>query len=289
MKNLYKKFLAILSFSLILAGCEKDKPKVNKDEDSVVMKTDEQIDDENIRDAYEDLVKDTNSDLSDKEVSFLAVLIKYIDSGDVESLSKILSDPIKSEVGGDLRILSRKLAPLNYSGPLEKIEKISKSEDKYNIICTCEDDKLVIEAGEKDGKLTNLEINLGSTMVNNKKLKEDNKAFVERSHDIVNSLREGKKEDFKKYANGLNQKDEDFEEMYKGLSSDLKLMGNILEDEAKVDVVYAKDFVSNGPVDENLVEVSLKYKFENIDKVFYNFIFRENLDLISLEVTSDDK
>lgn len=289
MKNLYKKFLAILAFSLILAGCEKDKPKVNKDEDSVVMKTDEQIDDENIRDAYEDLVKDTNSDLSDKEVNFLAVLIKYIDSGDVESLSKILSDPIKSEVGGDLRILSSKLAPLNYSGPLEKIEKISKSEDKYNIICTCEDDKLVIEAGEKDGKLTNLEINLGSTMVNNKKLKEDNKAFVERSNDIVNSLREGKKEDFKKYAKGLNQKDEDFEEMYKGLSSDLKLMGNILEDEAKVDVIYAKDFVANGPVDENLVKVSLKYKFENIDKVFYNFIFRENLDLISLEVTSDDK
>lgn len=289
MKNFYKKFLAILAFSLILVGCEKDKPKVNKDEDSVVMKTDEQIDDENLNDAYEDLVKEANKDLNDEEVTFLASLLKYIDSGDVESLSKILADPIKSEVGGDLRVLAKKLAPLNYSGPLEKIEKISKSEDKYNIICTCEDDKLVIEAGEKDGKLTNLSLNLGSTMVNNKKLKEDNKAFVERSHDIVNSLREGKKEDFKKYAKGLNQTDEDFEEMYKGLSSDLKLMGNILEDEAKVDVIYAKDFVENGPVDENLVEVSLKYKFENIDKVFYNFIFRENLDLVSLEVTSDDK
>lgn len=289
MKNLHKTLLAIFSFSILLSGCGKDKPKVNKDESSVVLKTDKQIDEENQTDYYQDLVKEANDSLSEEEVVFVADLIKYIDILDIESLSNNLADPIKSEVGGDLRILSKKLRALDYSGPLEKIEKINKNEDKFNIICACEDDKLVIEAGEKDGKLTNLDLNLGSTMVNNKKLKEDNKAFVERSHDIVNSLREGKKDDFKKYAKGLNQTPEKFDEMYEGLSGDLKLMGEILEDEAKVDVIYAKDFVANGPVDENLVEVSLKYKFENIDQVYYNFIFRENLDLISLEVTSDDK
>lgn len=289
MKNLYKSLLTIFSITILITGCEKDKPKANKDENSVVLKTEEQINDENQTDAYQELVKDANKDLSENEVVFLADLMKYIDSGDVENLSTILADPIKSEVGGDLRVLSKKLAPLNFSGVLEKIEKISKNDDKYNIICDCEDDKLIIEANEKDGKLTNLKLNLGSTMVNNKKLKEDNQAFIDKSYHIVNSLREGKKEEFKKDVQGLNQTDEKFEEMYEGLSSDLKLMGDILEDEAKVDVMYATDFVENGPVNENLVKVSLVYKFENIDKVIYNFVYRENLDLVSLEVTSDDK
>lgn len=289
MKNLYKSLLTIFSITILITGCQKDKPKANKDENSVVLKTEEQINDENQTDAYQELVKDANKDLSENEVVFLADLMKYIDSGDVENLSTILADPIKSEVGGDLRVLSKKLAPLNFSGVLEKIEKISKNDDKYNIICDCEDDKLIIEANEKDGKLTNLKLNLGSTMVNNKKLKEDNQAFIDKSYHIVNSLREGKKEEFKKDVQGLNQTDEKFEEMYEGLSSDLKLMGDILEDEAKVDVMYATDFVENGPVNENLVKVSLVYKFENIDKVIYNFVYRENLDLVSLEVTSDDK
>lgn len=289
MKKLHKSLVAIFAISILFTGCEKDKPKSNKDENSVVLKTEEQINDENQTDAYQELVKDANKDLSENEVVFLADLMKYIDSGDVENLSTILADPIKSEVGGDLRVLSKKLAPLNFSGVLEKIEIISKNDDKYNIICDCEDDKLVIEANEKDGKLTNLKLNLGSTMVNHKKLKEDNQAFIDKSYHIVNSLREGKKEEFKKDVQGLNQTEEKFEEMYEGLSSDLKLMGDILEDEAKVDVMYATDFVENGPVNENLVKVSLVYKFENIDKVIYNFVYRENLDLVSLEVTSDDK
>lgn len=289
MKKLYKSLLAIFAMTIILTGCKKDRPKPNTNENSVVLKTSEQIDDENLDLAYEDLVKEANKDLSEDEISFLGALIKDIDSGDVDSLSNILAEPIKSEVGGDLRVLARKLTARNISGPVEKIEKISKNDDKFTIICACEDDKLVIEADEKDNKLTKLKLSLGSTIVNNKKLKEDNEDFVERAYAIVNALREGKKDDFKKYAESLNQSPEKFDEMYEGLKGDLDRMGEIIEDEAKVDVLYASDYAENGPVDENLVEVSLKYKFENIDKVFYNFIFRENLDLVSLEVTSDDK
>ena len=171
---------------------------------------------------------------------------------------------------------------------IKKIEKISKNDDKFTIICDCEDDKLVIEANKSDNKLTNLKLNLGSTMVNHKKLKEDNQAFIDKSYHIVDSLREGKKEEFKKDVEGLNQTPEKFDEMYEGLAGDLKLMGNILEKEAEVDVIYANEFVENGPVNENLVKVSLIYKFENIDKVIYNVVYREDLSLVSLEVTSDD-
>lgn len=289
MKKLYKSLLAIFVMTIILTGCKKDRPKPNKNENSVVLKTEEQIDDENLDLAYEDLVKEANEELSEDEISFIAALIKDIDSGDVDSLSNLLADPIKSEVGGDLRVLARKLSARNISGPIEKIEKISKNDDKFTIICSCEDDKLVIEADEKDKKITELKLKLGSTIVNNKKLKEDNEDFVERSYAIVNALREGKKDDFKKYAGGLNQTPEKFDQMYEGLKGDLNRMGNILEDEAKVDVVYASDYAENGPVDENLVEVRLRYKFENIDRVSYIFVFRENLDLVSLEVTSGDK
>lgn len=288
MKKLYKPLLAIFAINILFTGCGKDKPKVNKDENSVVLKTDEEIDEENISDAYEDLVKEANEELSEEEVGFLAGLLKFIDGGDVEGLSTILEDPIKSQVGGDLRVLSKKLSPLNYSGSLKKIEKISKNDDKFTIICDCEDDKLVIEANKSDNKLTNLKLNLGSTMVNHKKLKEDNQAFIDKSYHIVDSLREGKKEEFKKDVEGLNQTPEKFDEMYEGLAGDLKLMGNILEKEAEVDVIYANEFVENGPVNENLVKVSLIYKFENIDKVIYNFVYREDLSLVSLEVTSGD-
>ena len=77
--------------------------------------------------------------------------------------------------------------------------------------------------------------------------------------------------------------------MYEGLSGDLKLMGNILEDDAKVEVMYATDYLANAPVNENLVKVSLTYKFENIDKVIYNFVYREDLSIVSLEVTSGEE
>ncbi len=289
MKKLYKSLLAIFAMTIILTGCKKDRPKPNKNENSVVLKTEEQIDDENLDLAYEDLVKEANEELSEDEISFIAALIKDIDSGDVDSLSNLLADPIKSEVGGDLRVLARKLSARNISGPIEKIEKISKNDDKFTIICSCEDDKLVIEADEKDKKITELKLKLGSTIVNNKKLKEDNEDFVEKSYAIVNALREGKKDDFKKYAGGLNQTPEKFDQMYEGLAGDLNRMGDILEDESKVDVLYASDYAENCPVDENLVEVKLRYKFENIDKIFYIFVFRENLDLVSLEVSSNDK
>ena len=289
MKKLYKSLLAIFAISLTLTACEKDKPKANKDEESVVLKTEEQLDDEYQTDIYEDLVKEANDKLNENEITFLASLIKYIDNTDVESLANILDEPIKSEVGGDLRVLAKKLSPVNFSGQITKIENISKEDDKYTIICACEDDKLVIEAGENNNKLTNLSLYLASTIANNKKLKEDNQAFVDKAYHIVDSLRAGDKEEFKKDVKALNQTPEKFDEMYEGLTGDLNLMGEVLEDEASVDVMFAKDFIENGPVNENLVAVSLKYRFENIDKVFYNFVFRENLDLVSIEVTSDDE
>lgn len=289
MKKLHKAFLAIFALGILLTGCESEKPKTEKNENSVVLKTEEQIDDEIETDAYQSLVKDANKDLSEEEISFLADLIKYIDAGDARSLANILADPIKSEVGGDLRVLLRKLSPLNYSGQITKIEKISKEEDKFTIVCTCEEDKLIIEASEKDNKLTSLRLHLGSTIANNKKLKEDNQAFIDKSYHIIDSLRDGNKNEFIKDVEALNQTPEKFDEMYEGLSGDLKLMGNILEDDAKVEVMYATDYLANAPVNENLVKVSLTYKFENIDKVIYNFVYREDLSIVSLEVTSGEE
>ena len=188
-----------------------------------------------------------------------------------------------------MRVLARKLSPLNYSGQITKIEKISKEDDKFTIICACEEDKLIIEANEKDNKLTDLRLNLGSTIANNKKLKEDNQAFIDKSYHIIDSLRDGNKDEFIKDVEGLNQTPEKYDEMYEGLSGDLKLMGNILEDDSEVEVMYATDYLENAPVDENLVKVSLTYKFENIDKVIYNFVYREDLSLVSLEVTSGEE
>lgn len=289
MKKIHKAFLAIFAIGVLLTGCESEKPKTEKNENSVVLKTEEQIDKENETDAYQDLVKEANKDLSEEEVAFLADLIKHIDNGDAGSLANILEDPIKSEVGGDLRVLARKLSPLNYSGQITKIEKISKEDDKFTIICACEEDKLIIEANEKDNKLTGLRLNLGSTIANNKKLKEDNQAFIDKSYHIIDSLRDGNKDEFIKDVEGLNQTPEKYDEMYEGLSGDLKLMGNILEDDAEVEVMYATDYLENAPVDENLVKVSLTYKFENIDKVIYNFVYREDLSLVSLEVTSGEE
>src|SRR5699024_8635177 len=76
MKKLYKSLVFIFSMAILFSGCEKDKPKVNKDEDSVVMKTDEQIYDENLTDDFFDLLDDANKDLSDEDKTFLAKILR---------------------------------------------------------------------------------------------------------------------------------------------------------------------------------------------------------------------
>lgn len=289
MKKLYKSLVFIFSMAILFSGCEKDKPKVNKDEDSVVMKTDEQIYDENLTDDFFDLLDDANKDLSDEDKTFLAKILKDIENKDVASLSKILAEPLKSQVGGDLRVLSELLLPVDYTGPILSIDTLTKKDDSFLVIGECEDDSLTILANKKDDKLSGLEINLLSTLSKNKELEENNQAFVDKSYRIIDSLREVDKEVFREDVKGLGLEGEDFDKMYEGLKGDLDLAGQILSDKSKVEVSFARDQIKTAPVDQNLVDVTLVFTFENIEKIVYDFTYTEDLDLISLELSSEEE
>lgn len=289
MKNKLKSLVFLLALGLILSACNKDEPKNTQNEKSVVIKTEEQIQDENLNEDFYDLVNSANKELSEGEKAFIAKLLKYITNRDTDSLSKILADPLKSEVGGDLRVLDKKLSPSSYTGPISSIKKISKKDGEFLIIVKCEDDSLVILAKNEGDKLTSLDLKLGSTMIKNKKLKEDNQAFIDRSYDIIKALRNDDKDSFKKYVKGLGLSDDKFDEMYKGLKEDLNMAGEALTDKAKVKVSFAEDLIKTAPIGQNLVDVTLVYTFENIEKIVYDFIYTEDLDLISIEVSPDEK
>lgn len=288
MKN-KKSLILLMTLALIFAGCKEENKQNNKNEKSVVIKSDEDIKEENIEEDFYDLVNAANTDLSEKEKTFLASVLKDIENKDAENLSSKLSDPLKSEVGGDLRVLAKKLIPVDYTGPILEIKELTKKDDSYLVIGKCEDDSLVILLNEDNNKLTSLDIKLLSTITKNKELKKDNEAFVKKSYEIIEALRNGDKDLFYEDVKGLNLEEEKFSEMYEGLKNDLDQAGDKLTDESKVEVSFASDLIKTAPFDQNLVDVTLIFTYEHIEKIVYNFVYTEDMRLISLEVGPDEK
>ena len=63
MKN-RKSLVLFLGLALIFSACKDDKASKVQDEKSVVIKTEDQIEDENIAKDFYDLVASTNKDLA---------------------------------------------------------------------------------------------------------------------------------------------------------------------------------------------------------------------------------
>ena len=288
MKN-KKSLILLMALAFIFAGCKEESKQNNKNEKSVVIKSDEDIKEENIEEDFYDLVNAANTDLSEKEKTFLASVLKDIENKDAENLSSKLADPLKSEVGGDLRVLAKKLIPVDYTGPILEIKELTKKDDSYLVIGKCEDDSLVISLNEDNNKLTSLDIKLLSTITKNKELKKDNEAFVKKSYEIIEALRNGDKDLFYEDVKGLNLEEEKFSEMYEGLKNDLDQAGDKLTDESKVEVSFASDLIKTAPFDQNLVDVTLIFTYEHIEKIVYDFVYTEDMRLISLEVGPDEK
>lgn len=289
MKN-KKSILLLMALALIFAGCKGENKQNNQNEKSVVIKSDEEIKEENIEEDFYELINAANTDLSEKEKTFLAGILKDIENKDAENLSNKLTDPLKSEIGGDLRVLSNKFLPIDYTGPILSIKEINKKDESYLIIGKCEDDSLVILLGkDKNDKLTSLDIKLLSTITKNKELKKDNQAFVDKSYEIIEALRNGEKDLFYENVKGLNLEDEKFSEMYEGLKNDLDQAGDKLTDKSKVEVSFASDLIKSAPFDQNLVDVTLIFTYEHIEKIVYDFVYTEDMRLISLEVGPDEK
>lgn len=289
MKN-KKSILLLMALALIFAGCKEENKQNNQNEKSVVIKSDEEIKEENIEEDFYKLINAANTDLSEKEKTFLAGVLKDIENKDAENLSNKLADPLKSEIGGDLRVLSNKFLPIDYTGPILSIKEINKKDESYLIIGKCEDDSLVILLGkDKNDKLTSLDIKLLSTITKNKELEKDNQAFVDKSYEIIEALRNGDKDLFYENVKGLNLEDEKFSEMYEGLKNDLDQSGDKLTDKSKVEVSFASDLIKSAPFDQNLVDVTLIFTYEHIEKIVYDFVYTEDMRLISLEVGPDEK
>ena len=279
-----------MALALIFAGCKEENRQNNQNEKSVVIKSDDEIKEENIEEDFYELINAANTDLSEKEKTFLAGVLKDIENKDAENLSNKLADPLKSEIGGDLRVLSNKFLPIDYTGPILSIKEINKKDESYLIIGKCEDDSLVILLGkDKNDKLTSLDIKLLSTITKNKELKKDPQAFVDKSYEIIEALRNGDKDLFYENVKGLNLEDEKFSEMYEGLKNDLDQAGDKLTDESKVEVSFANDLIKSAPFDQNLVDVTIIFTYEHIDKIVYDFVYTEDMRLISLEVGPDEK
>lgn len=288
MKN-RKSLVLFLGLALIFSACKDDKPSKVQNEKSVVIKSEDQIQDENLTDDFYNLVDEANKNLTDEEKTFLAKAIKSIETKDLENLSKNLGEPLKNEIGGDLRVLADKLTAIDYTGPILEIKEITKKDASFLVIGKCEEDSLVILLNKDGDKLTGLNIKLLSTVSKNKELKKDNQAFVDRAYDIIDSLKNDDKESFEKYAKALGQTGDDFDKMYEGLKTDLAMAGKTLTDKSKVKVSYAKDLIKTAPIDQNLVDVTLVFTFENIEKIVYDFTFTEDLDLVAIEVSPDEK
>lgn len=289
MKN-KKSLILLMALAFIFAGCKGENKQNNQNEKSVVIKSDEEIKEENIEEDFYELINAANTDLSEKEKTFLAGVLKDIENKDAENLSNKLADPLKSEIGGDLRVLSNKFLPIDYTGPILSIEEINKKDESYLIIGKCEDDSLVILLGkDKNDKLTSLDIKLLSTITKNKELEKDNQAFVDKSYEIIEALRNGDKDLFYENVKGLNLEDEKFSEMYEGLKNDLDQAGDKLTDKSKVEVSFASDLIKSAPFDQNLVDVTLIFTYEHIEKIVYDFVYTEDMRLISLEVGPDEK
>ena len=289
MKNNFKSLVFILALGIILGACKDNNKNPSPDDKSVVIKTDEEIESDNIKGDFYEMIGFANSNLADEDKKYLANFIKNMEEKNTEEIAKFLTEPIKSEVGGDLRVINYKLDATYYSGPILDIKEVNKDGENFHIVAEGDSDNLDINLSvDKDKNIKKFDIKLLSTIGKHKDLMADHQAFIDKSYHILDSVIEGDKEAFREDLSGLNLTDEKYNEVYEGLAHDINLSGSVLEKSDKAYVHYGRDLIENAPVDENLVEVDLTYKYERIEKIVYSFVYTEDKDLVSLEIGSGD-
>lgn len=245
-----KKIFLCMSLTimmLICASCSSDKPndKAKTNNETKIASEDKkeassstekkETSEESINDAANDnsLVKDTvwQVEMTDNDKEWIEKNVKLLCSKDIDKIKSSLAGSAKTAVDKDPNLIIESLKPLEISGDIVKIEKVSIESGQdgdgskayiYQALCQGEKKKIYFNLARNiANQLISFQLSTADFEENQDELKEKYKAFINKSLEVIGTVKSKDYEAFKAYFGNIGAKEEDIKNLYDMILNDI--------------------------------------------------------------------
>lgn len=308
-----KKFFLCMSLTimmLICASCSSDKPndKAKTNNETKIASEDKkeassstekkETSEESLNDAANDhsLVKDTvwQVEMTDNDKEWIEKNIKLLCSKDIDKIKSSLAGSAKTAVDKDSNLIIDALKPLDISGDIVKIEKVSIESGQdadgskayiYQALCQGEKKKIYFNLARNiANQLISFQLSTADFEENQDELKEKYKAFINKSLEVIGTVKSKDYEAFKTYFDKVGAKEEDIKNLYDMILNDIdSLNSNYSEPQINIAEKEAKDVFADKSMQGKAIEILIKYLGDATKPILsYDFFYDEDMNIYNL-------
>ena len=295
---------------LICASCSSDKPndKAKTNSETKIASEDKkeasssteknETSEESLNDEANDdsLVKDTvwQVEMTDNDKEWIEKNIKLLCSKDIDKIKSSLAGSAKTAVDKDPNLIIEALKPLEISGDIVKIEKVSMESDQdgdgskayiYQALCQGEKKKIYFNLARNiANQLISFQLSTADFEENQDELKEKYKAFINKSLEVIGTVKSKDYEAFKAYFGNVGAKEEDIKNLYDMIINDIdSLNSNSSEPQINIAEKEAKDVFADKSMQGKAIEILIKYLGDaNKPILYYDFFYDEDMNIYNL-------
>lgn len=309
-----KKIFLCMSLTimmLICASCSSDKPNdkaetnnetktVSEDKKEASSSTEKkETSKESLNDAANDdsLVKDTvwQVEMTDNDKEWIEKNVKLLCSNDIDKIKSSLAGSGKTAVDKDPNLIIEALKPLEISGDIVKIEKVSmesgQDEDGskayiYQALCQGEKKKIYFNLARNiANQLISFQLSTADFEENQDELKEKYKDFIDKSFEVIGAVKSKDYETFKAYFDKVGAKEEDIKNIYDMILSGIDSLKNSIYSEPQINIAEkeAKDVFADKSMQGKAIEILINYLGDSANPIIsYDFFYDEDMNIYNL-------
>lgn len=308
-----KKFFLCVSLTimmLICASCSSDKPNgkaktnsetniASEDKKEASSSTEKnETSEESLNDEANDdsLVKDTvwQVEMTDNDKEWIEKNIKLLCSKDIDKIKSSIAGSAKTAVDKDPNLIIEALKPLEISGDIVKIEKVSMESGQdgdgskayiYQALCQGEKKKIYFNLARNiANQLISFQLSTADFEENQDELKEKYKAFINKSLEVIGTVKSKDYETFKAYFGNVGAKEEDIKNLYDMILNDIdSLNSNYSEPQINIAEKEAKNVFADKSMQGKAIEILIKYLGDATKPIlYYDFFYDEDMNIYNL-------
>lgn len=302
--------MSLTIMMLICASCSSDKPndKAKTNNETKIASEDKkeassstekkETSEESLNDAANDhsLVKDTvwQVEMTDNDKEWIEKNIKLLCSKDIDKIKSSLAGSAKTAVDKDSNLIIDALKPLDISGDIVKIEKVSIESGQdadgskayiYQALCQGEKKKIYFNLARNiANQLISFQLSTADFEENQDELKEKYKAFINKSLEVIGTVKSKDYEAFKTYFDKVGAKEEDIKNLYDMILNDIdSLNSNYSEPQINIAEKEAKDVFADKSMQGKAIEILIKYLGDATKPILsYDFFYDEDMNIYNL-------
>lgn len=282
-----KKYLAILVMALfILTSCGSNKNNnISNNNKKQEIKTNKEV-------QNKELFANTQveGDVTEEDKAWIENLINLLNDKNYQGIVDILGGSAKDFAKGDPKRIENILLPYEVSGKIESIKNIKKEAGYdgvlrgylFSIDTKCEkEDVSIIAAKGEDGSIFTLQKISEKVLKNQDKLKVQYSKQIEKSNQILNIVKEGKKDEFMKICETILADKNEVEKVFENLKKALETAGDSNGEEVLIgDREVTKEEAENIK-GTKVVQIYMKKTYKNVNYIDFNFFFDDFGNLVS--------